>query len=119
MRLINLGVQQSLLADALLGVYSQRLIRQYCDECRLKSVESPAHTSELPQLFDGCSSCFNSGFKGRVPLMDQLIITEENKRLLLNDLSGLTYEKHMADEAKRLHDQGKTPLFELTRIMGM
>ena len=38
MRLINLGVQQSLLADALLGVYSQRLIRQYCDECRLKSV---------------------------------------------------------------------------------
>ena len=30
-----------------------------------------------------------------------------------------TYEKHMADEAKRLHDQGKTPLFELTRIMGM
>ena len=119
MRLINLGVQQSLLADALLGVYSQRLIRQYCEECRLKSVESRAHTSELPQLFDGCSSCFNSGFKGRVPLMDQLIITEENKRLLLNDLSGLTYEKHMADEAKRLHDQGKTPLFELTRIMGM
>ena len=55
MRLINLGVQQSLLADALLGVYSQRLIRQYCDECRLKSVESRAHTSELPQLFDGCS----------------------------------------------------------------
>ena len=119
MRLINLGVQQSLLADALLGVYSQRLIRQYCDECRLKSVESRAHTSELPQLFDGCSSCFNSGFKGRVPLMDHLIITEENKRQLLNDLSGLTYEKHMADEAKRLHDQGKTPLFELTRIMGM
>ena len=51
--------------------------------------------------------------------MDHLIITEENKRQLLNDLSGLTYEKHMDDEAKRLHDKGKTPLFELTRIMGM
>jgi len=119
MRLINLGVQQSLLADALLGVYSQRLIRIYCNECAQSSIDSPAHLSELPQLFDGCPSCFNSGFKGRVPLMDQLIINEGNKKQLLNNLSELTYEKSMALEAKELHDKGKTPLFELIRIMGL
>jgi len=119
MRLINLGVQQSLLADALLGVYSQRLIRIYCNECAQSSIDSPAHLSELPQLFNGCPSCFNSGFKGRVPLMDQLIINEGNKKQLLNNLSELTYEKSMALEAKELHDKGKTPLFELIRIMGL
>ena len=119
MRLINLGVQQSLLADALLGVYSQRLIRIYCNECAQSSIDSPAHLSELPQLFNGCPSCFNSGFKGRVPLMDQLIINDENKKQLLNNLSELTYEKSMALEAKELHDKGKTPLFELIRIMGL
>ena len=119
MRLINLGVQQSLLADALLGVYSQRLIRIYCNECAQDSINSPGHSSELPQLFNGCPSCFNSGFKGRVPLMDQLIINEGNKKQLLSDLSELTYEKSMALEAKDLHDQGKTPLFELIRIMGL
>jgi len=119
MRLINLGVQQSLLADALLGVYSQRLIRIYCNECAQSSIDSPAHLSELPQLFNGCPSCFNSGFKGRVPLMDQLIINDENKKQLLNNLSELTYKKSMALEAKELHDKGKTPLFELIRIMGL
>ena len=119
MRLINLGVQQSLLADALLGVYSQRLIRIYCNECAQSSIDSPAHLSELPQLFNGCPSCFNSGFKGRVPLMDQLIINDGNKKQLLNNLSELTYEKSMALEAKELHDKGKTPLFELIRIMGL
>ena len=119
MRLINLGVQQSLLADALLGVYSQRLIRIYCNECAQSSIDSPAHLSELPQLFNGCPSCFNSGFKGRVPLMDQLLINEGNKKQLLNNLSELTYEKSMALEAKELHDKGKTPLFELIRIMGL
>ena len=119
MRLINLGVQQSLLADALLGVYSQRLIRIYCNECAQSSIDSPAHLSELPQLFNGCPSCFNSGFKGRAPLMDQLIINEGNKKQLLNNLSELTYEKSMALEAKELHDKGKTPLFELIRIMGL
>ena len=119
MRLINLGVQQSLLADALLGVYSQRLIRIYCNECAQSSINSPAHLSELPQLFNGCPSCFNSGFKGRVPLMDQLIINDGNKKQLLNNLSELTYEKSMALEAKELHDKGKTPLFELIRIMGL
>ena len=118
-RLINLGVQQSLLADALLGVYSQRLIRIYCNECAQSSINSPAHLSELPQLFNGCPSCFNSGFKGRVPLMDQLIINDGNKKQLLNNLSELTYEKSMALEAKELHDKGKTPLFELIRIMGL
>ena len=45
--------------------------------------------------------------------------TEKNRIQLLNDLSGLTFEKNMAKEAKRFHDQGKTPLFELTRIMGL
>ena len=119
MRLINLGVQQSLLADALLGVYSQRLIRIYCNECAQDSINSQAHTSELPQLFNGCVSCFNSGFKGRAPLMDQLIINEDNKKQLLSDLSELTYEKSMALEAENLHDQGKTPLFELIRIKGL
>ena len=119
MRLINLGVQQSLLADALLGVYSQRLIRIYCNECAQSSIDSPAHLSELPQLFNGCPSCFNSGFKGRVPLMDQLIINDGNKKQLLNNLSELSYEKSMALEAKELHDKGKTPLFELIRIMGL
>ena len=119
MRLINLGVQQSLLADALLGVYSQRLIRIYCNECAQDSINSQAHISELPQLFNGCTSCFNSGFKGRAPLMDQLIISEDNKKQLLSDLSELTYEKSMALEAENLHDQGKTPLFELIRIKGL
>jgi hypothetical protein len=51
--------------------------------------------------------------------MDQLIINEGNKKQLLSDLSELTYEKSMALEAKDLHDQGKTPLFELIRIMGL
>jgi len=119
MRLINLGVQQSLLADALLGVYSQRLLRLYCSDCGERSVTSSAHFSDLPQIFEGCPSCFNSGFKGRIPLMDQLVMTEKNRIQLLNDLSGLTFEKNMAKEAKRFHDQGKTPLFELTRIMGL
>jgi len=115
-RLSNLNVDLSLLADCLLGVYSQRLVRVYCQNCQKYSVQSTSHQSVLPACFEGCTSCNNTGFKGRVPVMSHMEMSSENARLLEEDISKLVIEDTLESEALRLHQDGLTSLFEINRL---
>ena len=115
-RLSNLNVDLSLLADCLLGVYSQRLVRLYCKDCQKDSVQSTSHQSVLPAFFKGCTSCNNTGFKGRVPVMSHLEMNSENARLLEEDIPKLVIEDTLEREALRLYRDGLTSLFEINRL---
>lgn len=80
-RLAGLGVAPNMLADALVGVVSQRLCRQLCAACRVP-VEEPLSREESVFLAVtghrpgaravGCPHCGHSGFRGRLPLVDIL-----------------------------------------------
>lgn len=85
-RLIDLGVEDYLLADVLRGVAGQRLVRRLCVECSRPSTpeEADAHERAMPaHLHDrmaqepaawrepvGCPKCGQSGFRGRVGLYE-------------------------------------------------
>lgn len=86
-RLVNLGVEPAILADALGAVASQRLCRSLCLQCRVPVTE-PLQVEEA--LFQqatralpayravGCEACGGTGFRGRLPIVE---IVENNPRL--------------------------------------
>jgi hypothetical protein len=83
-RLLNLGVDSVLLADALAGIFAQRLCAQLCEHCKVPAVE-PFHADE--KMFievtrnqpgfrpKGCGQCNFTGFRGRLPIVEAVEMT--------------------------------------------
>lgn len=115
-RLINLGVDNSLLSDCLNAIYSQRLVKVYCNECKAESVASTGHVSVLQQSFSGCELCYKTGFSGRKPVMSELEVNPTVKKAVLNSLSDLEYDNQMVEMAKKLFENGEIPWSEVTRL---
>jgi type II secretory ATPase GspE/PulE/Tfp pilus assembly ATPase PilB-like protein/8-oxo-dGTP pyrophosphatase MutT (NUDIX family) len=80
-RLLDIGVAPYKIATAVKGVLAQRLLRRLCPRCR-RPVDS-----ESPHPFDafravGCRSCGESGYHGRVAIVEVLIVTSEVERCI-------------------------------------
>ncbi|MBI3011063.1 MAG: type II secretion system ATPase GspE [Candidatus Omnitrophica bacterium] len=85
-RLIDMGVEPFLIASSVVGILAQRLVRVICPKCKESYKPATSVTNELGlkpdvQLFHGkgCSSCKQSGYKGRVGLFELLMMTEPIK----------------------------------------
>ncbi|HSF67655.1 MAG TPA: GspE/PulE family protein [Nitrospiraceae bacterium] len=104
-RLLDLGCDAFNFADALLGVLAQRLCKRICIQCK-EAYHPPAQEYEelttsysiknwerLGFIYDdqfmlyrgrGCEICNRTGFKGRVPLHELLLASEEMKQLIVS-----------------------------------
>lgn len=91
-RLINMKIEPFLLADALTFVGAQRLMRKVCENCRIPFKPSPELLKSLniksgnERIFykaKGCELCNNTGYKGRIAVMEALEINEEIKDLII------------------------------------
>jgi general secretion pathway protein E len=85
-RLLDLGVEDYLLADVLRGVEGQRLVRRLCDACARPSTaeEAKLHEAALPEGLRkrlkgerpawrepvGCPACGRTGYRGRLGLYE-------------------------------------------------
>jgi type II secretory ATPase GspE/PulE/Tfp pilus assembly ATPase PilB-like protein len=131
-RLVDIGVDAYKIAAALKGVVAQRLLRRLCPTCRQESTD---HVSErmrrwLPHgmsLFKsvGCAECSQTGYRGRMAVMEVLTTNSEIERLVS---SGATAdeiaEAARASGMKTLWDSGvehvrsgETTLDELLRVV--
>jgi type IV pilus assembly protein PilB len=82
-RLMDMGIEPSLLSGSLLGILSQRLVRTLCVHCKqaekiseidLVRLASPRLTTEtMISSPRGCEKCRNLGFKGRTPIFELLV----------------------------------------------
>ena len=115
-RMVNLGVDNSLLSDCLTAVYSQRLVKIYCSSCKAASLTSPAHLSAMQQKFEGCNECFNTGFIGRKPVMSQLLVDKCTKSAMLNTPMDIRFDDQMPDMARKLFDNNEIPWSEVIRL---
>jgi type II secretory ATPase GspE/PulE/Tfp pilus assembly ATPase PilB-like protein len=84
-RLLNLGVQPSILADSLAVVVAQRLCRKLCPACRQPAADplSPEERTFLEVTHNrpgyravGCKSCDYTGYRGRLPIVDIIEMTK-------------------------------------------
>jgi type IV pilus assembly protein PilB len=98
-RLMNLGVPGYVIASALGGVISQRLVRKVCRDCctPLSHEIATQYAAQLKLLNldpatlvhgKGCQACRNTGYKGRVALFTYVEVTEK-VRTLISDGAGL------------------------------
>jgi type IV pilus assembly protein PilB len=97
-RLIDLGVEPFLIADALLMVAGQRLVRGICQYCRIPHDLSFQFSSKLPIDINGaeektfwkgagCEKCQYTGYSGRLGIFEVLKITPAIKRMIVPDVS--------------------------------
>ncbi|MBI4972578.1 MAG: Flp pilus assembly complex ATPase component TadA [Candidatus Omnitrophica bacterium] len=93
-RLINMGVEPYLINASLVCVLAQRLLRKICPNCKeeyqikpdvLETLKFGPAQIKKPQFFrgKGCSSCFNTGYSGRVGIAEALILTPQIRNLIL------------------------------------
>ena len=104
-RLIDMGIEQFLVASALRGVVAQRLVRRICPHCKTAyaaSVEEKAYLNmdagaELT-LYKGagCEHCRTTGYLGRIALQEVMPMLPELKKFILKE----TQENVLFEEAR-------------------
>ncbi|MDP4125825.1 MAG: GspE/PulE family protein, partial [Bacillota bacterium] len=91
-RLIDMGIEPYLLASAVSGVLSQRLVRRLCEHCKTtyKLSETEKRTLRLPTYIStlyrstGCTECLETGFHGRIGIHEFLQYNQEIRKLVLS-----------------------------------
>ncbi len=94
-RLVDLGVEQFLLADVLRAVIGQRLVRKVCPNCARPdtdaSREERAHAALPAQMRAGapswrvgagCKACGGSGFRGRIGVFEAASVGPSMQRAI-------------------------------------
>lgn len=90
-RLIDIGVEPYLVAGAVRGIISQRLLRRICPHCRKPYTPSDEEVELLGMSRDkepvfyrgaGCSECFHTGYRGRIGVFEILTITPPIRRAI-------------------------------------
>lgn len=103
-RLLDMGMDPFNFADAILGIMAQRLVRTLCKECKKAYNPSKEEYDELVREYgeeefnknvnipfsddltlykpEGCDSCHNTGYRGRMALHELLMGTDEMKKLI-------------------------------------
>lgn len=75
-RLVDMGIENYLVATALSGVVAQRLVRTLCSHCKKPDIVSSPRNDDLePNLFTpvGCDHCNGTGYRGRTTIYEILV----------------------------------------------
>ncbi len=138
-RLLEMGVEDYLLASSLLGVMAQRLVRSLCRQCC-----RPGHSGgelggqelglsgngAMPAsalVYDavGCEACANTGYRGRLGIFELMTLDEDLRQLILKRASADMIKRraiatqHMRvlrDDGWRTVAEGLTTVAEVLRV---
>ena len=91
-RMLELGIQRSLLAHTVNGVIAQRLTRKVCPHCKEQYEPSQLHLAHLglqkapgPYLRGkGCDTCNQTGFLGRTGIFSTLVFDDRLRGLIFD-----------------------------------
>ncbi|OGX38178.1 MAG: hypothetical protein A3D87_07845 [Omnitrophica WOR_2 bacterium RIFCSPHIGHO2_02_FULL_50_17] len=133
-RLVDMGVEPFLVASSLILVSAQRLCRKICEQCK-QPLEIPKDVlGRLDYKFKagtvfyhgkGCEACRQTGYRGRMGIVEVLDIDDTVREMLLNGKSSddikryAQKEKGMAtlwEDAMEKCVSGETTLEEVLRV---
>ncbi len=142
-RMVDIGVDPFVIAEATKLVMSQRLVRMPCPQCSVKD-KPDAHRLDLASEVArkgglewhsleptwrkavGCEKCGHTGYRGRTVIAEMLEVTPEIGKALrdgasVDDLRRIAVEQGMttmgADGIRRAA-KGQTTLDEVMRVVG-
>jgi len=95
-RLLDLGIQAFLIQATLVGILSQRLMRQICTNCKetftIDTLELRRMGLDVEDRGEislsrgrGCHQCRDTGYKGRIGIFEVLPFTESLKKITTAD----------------------------------
>lgn len=134
-RLLNLGVERDFVSGNIAGIVSQRLVRRLCLACRREAPATPEEQTLLawqngeppPMLYHpvGCTDCLQTGYVGRLPIMEVLTVDETLDDLIHTHASQERLRHYarsqafhsMLDDAKIHVLAGETTLEEISRVL--
>ena len=108
-RLMNMGIEPFLVATSVNLIQAQRLIRRICKDCKRENPMPPEALAEIGFSLEetetmktykgqGCTTCNNTGYKGRVGLYEVMEITDEVRELILIGASALELRKKAVED---------------------
>jgi type II secretion system protein E len=114
-RLIDMGVEEFLVASTVCGVLAQRLVRKICPKCSVpyqpteQELEIIGENNPDFQFIrgEGCDYCNSIGYRGQLGLFEMLNATEEIERLVMErSNSGKIREAATKQGMTTLRDDG-------------
>jgi type IV pilus assembly protein PilB len=108
-RLMDMGIQPYLLASSVEVIIAQRLVRLFCLQCKGK----------------GCEACSETGFKGRRPIYEIMVIDADIRDLIVEHQSAQEIKAKARAKGMRtlmengilLVEQGLTSREEILRVV--
>jgi type IV pilus assembly protein PilB len=108
-RLMNMGIEPFLVATSVNLIQAQRLIRRVCKNCKrehptpaeaLVEVGFTPEESKTLKIYkgQGCATCNNTGYKGRVGLYEVMEVTDEIRELILIGASAIELRKKAIED---------------------
>ncbi len=132
-RLVDIGIDEYLIAASLNAVLAQRLVRKICPKCK-KTYQVPESMREYIKASGirtkkfyhgvGCDDCRGSGYEGRVGIYELLVIDEKFRDMINRDSSINSMRRMFRESGRRtLFDdgflkvkQGLTTIEEVLRV---
>lgn len=131
-RLSEMGVTNSIMAQAINGVVLTRLVRKICTTCKQRYVPTQQDKKLMGDLGSaayykgqGCPTCQNHGYLGRTGVFQIIEFDEDFKAAVMEHQPTLFIKELMAKKnIKKLHEialkkaqQGITTLEEIQRVI--
>ena len=134
-RLLDMGVESYLIADALTGIIAQRLVRRLCPNCKrrhvfleheLEYLELTPEEKDSAEVYEpvGCQRCAGTGYFDRIGIYEIMEITPRMRTMISHRCdTGTLRETAIAEgmhtlreSARRLVLEGTTSISEMQRI---
>jgi type IV pilus assembly protein PilB len=107
-RLMNMGIEPFLVATSVQLIAAQRLVRRICGACKEEVETTPHALMNIGYKQDevgtftvfkgrGCEKCNNTGYKGRVGLIEVMAIDDEIRELILSGGTAIDIKKRAAE----------------------
>ncbi|MEA1982078.1 MAG: ATPase, T2SS/T4P/T4SS family [Campylobacterota bacterium] len=133
-RMVQMGLEPYLIADSLLAIVAQRLVRKNCTYCK---EEYHPHVKLLTQVRDhlpenpifykskGCTKCGMSGYSGRIMIVEILKVNDKISQMISGNASKFEIAKvaqeeglfrPMVGDGVKKALQGVIPLEEVMRV---
>ena len=135
-RLLDMGVESYLIADAVSGVIAQRLVRRLCRHCRRACAPTPGEaaclgldpeTAERAQLYEpvGCQRCGGSGYYERIGVYEILELTSALRERIVRRCATEELRREailqgmqtLSQSVRRLVLEGVTSVQEMRRVV--
>jgi len=119
-RLLDMGMEDYLLTSTVIGIQAQRLVRTLCRNCRKTHAALPEIVAETGldrfagsqrpvMLYEpgGCDACAQTGFVGRVAIMEIMPMTDGIRSLVMRHAtSGDIQKQAVAEGMLTMYEHG-------------